>query len=119
VVNGRVGVRVPLSPGWTVGAGAFTDHSPLRELGPAVGGYRVDYYGVALGVSKRTPLALLRDPSPEALVLVTTLSLRAAAGFGQARAVLLDLTDPDRVSDERARVTFWDLMPYLGSSVLF
>lgn len=71
-----------------------------------------------MGVSKRTPLALLDDPRPEALVLVTTLSLRAAAGFGRVGVVAIDL-DSDDPRDHHSDVTFFEVMPYLGSSIVF
>lgn len=118
-LNGRVGVRYPLSEEWLVGGGVFTDRSTLRSVPVLIGGDRVDYYGVALGASKRTPLALVRDPSPDALVLVTTFSLRAAAGVGEARATTLELEATSGPRDDRSNVTFFDLMPYVGSSVAF
>lgn len=117
-VNGRIGARLALSPSWVLGGGIFTDRAVTRDLASDIGSYRVDYYGLTLGVSKRTPLALLEKPSPDALVLVTTFSLRAAAGIGQSRAATIDLDDSG-ARDERSNVTFWDVMPYLGSSVLF
>jgi hypothetical protein len=120
VVNGRVGARFMLGPEWIVGAGVFSDRSGERRVSDFIGSSRVDYYGIAFGFSKRTPLALVDDPSPEALVLVTTLSLRAAAGFGQARALTLDVDDDSAATrDDRSNVVFYEIMPYLGSSVVF
>lgn len=118
-VNGRIGARYMLSPSWVVGAGLFSDRATLRRLSDFIASDRVDHYGLTLGVSKRTPLALVQDPSPEALVLVTTLSLRSSVGFGQARALTLDLDQPDVPRDDRSDVTFFEVMPYLGSSVVF
>ena len=117
--NGRVGMRYMLSPSWIVGGGLFSDRATLRRLSDFIASDRVDYYGLTAGVSKRTPLALVQDPSPEALVLVTTLSLRSSVGFGQARALTLDLDQPDLPRDDRSDVTFFEVMPYLGSSVVF
>lgn len=119
VVNGRVGVRYQPSPQWILGGGFFTDRATERDLTEGIGSEKVDWYGITLGVGKRTPLGLVRDPSPEALVLVTTLSLRAAAGFGHARALALDLSGDATPADDRSDVTFYELMPYLGSSVAF
>ncbi|MBX3231032.1 MAG: hypothetical protein KIT84_36845 [Labilithrix sp.] len=118
-VNGRVGVRYMLSPAWIVGGGVFTDFATRARLGELVVGDRVDYYGLTAGVSKRTPLSLRQDPSPEALVLVTTFSLRSSIGFGQARAATIDLDDPNAQRDDRSDVTYFELMPYLGSAVVF
>ncbi len=118
VVNGRVGARYMLSPDWVVGGGVFSDRANQRVLGDFVTDSRVDWYGLTAGVSKRTPLALKEHPDPEALVLVTTLSLRAGAGFGQSRASTIDLSD-DSPRDDRSEVTFFEVMPYLGSSVVF
>ena len=118
-VNGRIGLRYMLSPSWIIGGGLFTDRARERRLSEFISSDRVDYYGLTLGISKRTPLALVQDPAPEALVLVTTLSLRSSVGFGQARAVTLDLDQPDLPRDDRSDVTFFEVMPYLGSSVVF
>jgi hypothetical protein len=119
VVNGRVGARYRLAPKWILGGGLFSDraisHSPQNDLG----GERVDYYGLTLGVGKRTPLGLAEDPSPEALVLVTTLSLRAAMGFGESRATVLDADVPTGGGAVIDDVRFYELMPYLGSSITF
>ncbi len=117
--NGRIGLRYMVSPSWIVGGGLFSDRATLRRLSDFIASDRVDYYGLTLGVSKRTPLALVQDPSPEALVLVTTLSLRSSVGFGQARALTLDLDAPEAPRDDRSDVTFLEVMPYLGSSVIF
>ena len=97
----------------------FSDRSALRRLSTFIASDRVDYYGLTAGVSKRTPLALVQDPSPEALVLVTTLSVRTALGFGEARALTIDLDLPEAPRDDRADVLFFEVMPYLGSAVVF
>ncbi|HVH42466.1 MAG TPA: hypothetical protein VM925_08980 [Labilithrix sp.] len=118
-VNLRIGARYTLSPSWVVGGGLFTDFARLRRLGKTVALDKVDYYGFTVGFSKRTPLALVRDPSPEALVLVTTLSLRAALGFGEARPLSINFDEDGVQRDAVSRVAYIDVMPYLGSSVIF
>lgn len=118
-VNGRVGARYMLSSSWIVGGGLFSDRTVASSLSPFIASDRVDYYGLTAGVSKRTPLGLVKDPNPEALVLVTTLSLRSAVGFGEARALTINLDTPDAGNDARSDVTFFEVMPYLGSSVVF
>jgi hypothetical protein len=119
VVNGRIGARYRLAPKWVLGGGLFSDRATTRSPTSAVGGERVDYYGLTFGVGKRTPLGLAEDPSPEALVLVTTLSLRAAIGFGESRAVVLDADLPAAPAAVVDDVRFYELMPYLGSSIMF
>jgi len=116
VVNARAGARVQIVPKWVVGGGVFSDRATVRSAAGAAGGERIDYYGLTLGVGKRTPLSLADDPSPEALVLVTTLSLRAAVGFGESRASILGADDVGPVIED---VLFYDFMPYLGSSIAF
>jgi hypothetical protein len=119
-INGRLGVRYMLSPSWIIGGGVFSDRATSARLAPSVTSDRVDYYGLTAGVSKRTPLALVKDPKPEALVLVTTLSLRTSVGFGEARAVTIDLDSGSSTPvDARSDVTFYEVMPYLGSAVIF
>lgn len=118
VVNGRAGLRVRLSPAWVVGGGVFTDRAAERAVGDFVTASRLDWYGLTAGFSKRTPLALARNPSPDALVLVTTLSLRCGAGFGQARANTVDFSS-EAARDDRSDVVFFEVMPYLGSAVVF
>lgn len=118
-INGRAGVRYFLSPEWVLGGGLFTDRATFTKVPQFVTSDRVSYYGLTLGVSKRTPLALVKDPKPEALVLVTTLSLRASVGFGEARAATIDLDNVAAPRDDRSEVTYYEIMPYLGSAVVF
>ncbi len=118
-VNARAGVRFMITPAWLVGGGLFSDRATLRKLGDDLISDRVDYYGLTLGVTKRTPLALVRNPAPDALVLATTLSIRTSLGFGEARAATIDLNDTDAPDDSRSDVLFFEVMPYLGSSVVF
>lgn len=117
--NLRGGVRYLLAPEWILGGGVFTDRTALRYVPEMLGGDAVNYYGATFGFSKRTPLALVKDPRPEALVLVTTLSLRGAVGFGHARALAFDFDTPNAPPGLEESVTYVDLMPYLGSSVVF
>lgn len=122
VMNVRIGARYMLSPSWIVGGGLFTDRSVYREPGPSFGiTDKIDWYGLTAGVSKRTPLALTQNPAPDAIVLVTTLSLRAAAGVGQVRALELDLngTNARPSTNALSDILFWEVMPYLGSAVIF
>lgn len=118
-VNARAGFRYMLAPEWIIGGGLFTDRATLARLPEFITSDRVDYYGFTFGVSKRTPLALVKDPKPEALVLVTTLSLRSSIGFGEARAAAINLDSITSTGDYRSDVTFYEIMPYLGSTIDF
>lgn len=118
-VNGRVGLRYMLTPEWILGGGLFSDRGTTARLPDFITSDRVDYYGLTAGVSKRTPLALVKDPKPEALVLVTTFSLRSSIGFGEARAATIDLDNLTAPRDDRSDVTYFEIMPYLGSTVDF
>lgn len=104
------------------GGGFFTDRSPYREPGPSFGvSDRVNWYGVTTGVSKRIQLALPKSSAPDGVVLVMTGSLRAAVGVGEARTFDLDLNAGDTAPTSRSlsSVAFWEIMPYVGTAVVF
>lgn len=122
VINGRIGVRYALTPTVILGGGFFTDRSPFREVGPTFGVTdRVNWYGLTSGVSKRIQLALPNSSAPDGVVLVMTGSLRAAVGVGEARTFDVDLNAGDTAPTSRSvsSVAFWEVMPYIGSSVVF
>jgi len=116
-VNARLGGRWQVSPRVALGAGVFTDlaNHALSEVFTAE---RVDYFGATLGLQLRTPVALVRDPRPDALVLVTTLSVRYALGIGEVRGVNLD-ADTGAETPRTVSVVYQEIVPYLGSSLLF
>jgi hypothetical protein len=115
-VNGRIGARWQINDDIAIGGGAFTDLATDRELGSTVGNARVHYIGGTFGGSLMTPLALVDNPKKDALVLVTTLAMRYAAGFGHARTLETDGVDVDEKTTD---VLFHDVMPYTGSAILF
>jgi len=113
--NARVGGIFRVSPDMSLGAGFFTDRAttPLALGLPAD---RIDYYGVTLGGQLRTAILMAQKAQDKPLVLTTTVALRAAVGFGQARTYDIDETGfVPRSTD----VTFYELTPYLGSSIAF
>lgn len=122
-VDASVGARATVSSSLVLGAGLFTDFSPVERLAGSLGAEDVDWFGGTLGGTLRTPLLARRDPresgesgAEEApLVLTTTLALRYAVGLGDVRAQVIDpgLSTPTR------SVVFHDVMPFLGSSVQF
>lgn len=117
-INGRAGARVVLSDAFGLGVGVFTDRSTQRAVSSTLFDDRVDFYGLAAGLQLRTPLSLTKNPAPDALVLSTTLAARYAIGFGDARAVDVDLANPD-TPERTASVVYHEIIPYIGSGVLF
>lgn len=117
VVNARLGARWQISRRIALGAGAFTDFAPT-SLGDTFGDESVSYFGGTIGFQFRTPLALVANPKPDALVLVTTLSVRYAAGVGQIRGTYLD-TDTGVETPRTVNVLYQEVVPYIGSSLLF
>lgn len=117
-INGRVGARFVVSDTLGFGVGLFTDRANQRNVGLLLGDDRVDFYGATAGVQLRTPLSLTKNPSPDALVLSTTVALRYAIGFGEGRAVDIDLTRED-APERLANVVYHEFIPYIGSGVLF
>jgi hypothetical protein len=99
-------------------SGLFTDRSTRTSVPTTLGGDKVDYYGATLGVELLTPLSIKDKPGPDALVLSTTLAVRYAVGLGSARAVDVDVagnSPPPRL----VRVVYHEIVPYIGSGVLF
>lgn len=116
-VNARIGGIAKVSDRISVGGGFFTDRATRQTLTAAIGDDRVDYYGLTAGLQLRTLLQRAGRDAPEPLVLATTVALRAAMGFGQARAYDLDLSQ-GFVARE-ADVRYYEFVPYLGSSLTF
>lgn len=117
-INGRAGARFVVNETFGFGFGLFTDRATQRNVGTLLGDDKVDFYGAAAGLQLRTPLSLTKNPSPDALVLSTTLAARYAIGFGSARAVDIDLTRTD-TPERVASVVYHEIIPYIGSGVLF
>ena len=116
--NGRLGARFVASDTIGFGFGLFTDRANQRNAGVLLGDDRVDYYGATAGLQVRTPLSLTKNPSPDALVLSSTIAVRYAIGFGEGRAVDIDLTRED-APERLANVVYHEIIPYIGSGVLF
>lgn len=121
VWNAQAGFRHDPSKTLRWGMGAFTDHS-ASETPTDIGDDQVDYYGLAGGVTLRTPLSLAEDPDPEALVFESTFGLRYAYGQGEAGGLLFDFTNEegdDFLSSSPSDVTFHEVALTIGSSLLF
>jgi hypothetical protein len=118
-VNGRVGGRYALTEKLGLGAGLFTDRSTRSSIPLNLGGDRVDYYGLTGGVELLTPLSLRGKAAADALVLSTTLALRYAIGLGSARATDIDFVGSGNTPPRVVAVTYHEIVPYIGSGVLF
>lgn len=119
VINVRAGVRGSLTERMIAGVGLFTDRD-RQKLGPGLTDERIDRYGITAGVQLLVPFTLEDDdgPTPEGLVLGTTLALRYAMGIGEARA--LDYDSVTGTAQTRAvDVMYHEWTPYIGSSVSF
>jgi hypothetical protein len=118
VVNGRIGWRWQPIEALGVGAGLFTDRATQQSVGTGLGDSKVDYYGVAAGLLLRTPVPLAKHPDTDPLVLSTTLAIRYAIGFGDARAADIDLS-MNNLPPRTVSVVYHDIVPYIGTGVLF
>jgi hypothetical protein len=119
-VNGRLGWRWQPIDALGLGAGLFTDRAIEASVGPTIADSKVDYYGVAAGVTLRTPVALAKHPDTNPIVLSTTLSARYAIGFGDARAADVVIPAPMPALPPRTvSVVYHEIVPYIGTGVLF
>lgn len=118
-VNARVGGRYAISEKLGVGAGIFSDRSTRDSVPTTLGGDRVDYYGFTGGAELLTPLALKGKVGADSLVLSTTLALRYAFGLGSARATDIDFVGNAATPPRVVSVVYHEIVPYIGSGVLF
>jgi hypothetical protein len=120
VLNARVGGLRHLSPRFSLGAGLFTERAVDRRLDrDTFLAERIDYYGAAFGVQLRTPLALVKNPQEDALVLSTTVALRYALGVGKVTGLRLDPIGGADNETPAIDVVYHEFIPYLGSSTNF
>lgn len=91
-----------------------------KKLGAGLTDERIDRYGVTAGLQFLVPFTLEDDdgPTPQGLVLGTTLALCYAMGLGEVRA--LDYDSVTGNAQTRAvDVMYHEWTPYIGSSVSF
>lgn len=116
--NARFGGWFAVGPVTTLGFGLFTDRSAEptpREFGDQ----RVDFWGVSLGLERRTVIATDKTDDPEGLVLVSTIAVRYAIGFGQAGGAVIDLFSGGPERELTVDVTHHELGLHIGSGLLF
>ncbi|MCA9580629.1 MAG: hypothetical protein KC416_02470 [Myxococcales bacterium] len=93
LVNARVGGLFKVDTHVWIGAGLFTDLSSERTP-RSVGDSRADFLGGTFGIRYDHPLALA-EPDADVLTFSTSIGLRYAYGFGEARGLITDGTsDP-------------------------
>lgn len=124
VWNFRVGGLYKANERLHLGAGVFSDRSPVRlnDFPEA----RVDYYGVAMGLEFRNPVRLAeRRDAPDDLVFTTTVGLRYAVGVGEATRVRFDLVETGAAPQLRIRsndptsVAFHEVSLHIGTGLDF
>jgi len=118
--NARVGARYAFSEDIAVGAGAFTDRSPVR-LTDAFGARDIDFYGATLGLNYVTALALRRKVGADKVTFSTTVALRYAYGRGQIGGLVVPTVADDLTAlrSTPTRLTTHEVGVHLGSSVFF
>jgi hypothetical protein len=117
-VNGRIGWHWQPNEAFAVGAGIFTDRATQQSTGGSLGDEKVDYYGVAAGLTLRNPVSLAKHPGTDPLVLSTTVAVRYAIGFGDARAADIDFAN-NNPPPRTVSVIYHEIVPYIGTGVLF
>lgn len=115
VWNVQLGGLWPLGEAVAIGAGLFTDHSPVASA-DALWQERVDFYGVTGGVRLRDPLELDGGGS---LVFETTIGVRYALGIGEVGGLAVDYTDPELFSGVEVGVVHHTAALHVGSALLF
>lgn len=119
VWNLRLGGTLPVSDTVRLGAGLFTDRSwdprPTEAWSD-----RVNYYGVAAGVTLETPLRLSEHPDVDSLIFMSTFGVRYAIGFGETLRAVADpsgiRTDPTMT---RLDLVFHEISLHVGSGLRF
>lgn len=109
---------MPVGKNVLLGAGIFSDRDQQR-LVDSFTSEQIDRYGGTLGATFLTRFATRDDANQDgALVLATTLALRYAAGLGEVRGLDLDLATQSSTL-RTLRVTYHEVLPFVGSSISF
>ncbi len=120
LVNVRVGGRYEVDDGVSVGAGLFTDLSPIRRI-QTYGETRIDFLGGSLGFELHTPHRMAEGEQAPTIVFSQTFALRYALGIGQIGGLHFDTTQPDgsQVSVNATRTTVHEVALHVGSALDF
>ncbi len=123
LVNGRFGVRVPVSSSLAIGGGLFTDRSPSASAA-GFANEQVDFYGGTLGVTWSTSYTVHEEEedadAPSSIRFSTTAALRYAYGTGTIGGLRFTGSGPEgNAVDMPSDVTAHELSLNLGSSLTF
>lgn len=120
LVNVRIGGRYEIEAGMSVGAGLFTDLSPVARL-LTYGETKIDFAGGSLGLELHTPHRMAEGEQAETLVFTQTFALRYALGLGTVAGLRFDTAQPAgaQVSVVGTETTVHELALHLGSEVHF
>ena len=120
LVNVRVGGRYEVDEGVSIGAGLFTDLSPIRRI-QTYGETRIDFLGGSLGFEMHTPHRMAEGEQAPTIVFSQTFALRYALGIGSIGGLRFDTTQPDdsQVSVNATRTTVHELALHVGSALEF
>jgi len=120
LVNVRVGGRYEVDPGVSVGAGLFTDLSPVRRI-QTYGETQIDFYGGSLGLELHTPHRMAEGEQAPTIVFSQTFALRYAFGLGTIGGLRFDTTQPEdsQISINGTRTTVHELGLHVGSALDF
>jgi hypothetical protein len=120
LVNVRVGGRYEIDPGVSIGAGLFTDLSPIQRI-QNYGETRADFLGGSLGFELHTPHRMAEGEQAPTIVFSQTFALRYALGIGTIGGLRFDTTQPGAtdVSINATRTTVHELALYVGSGLDF
>ena len=120
LVNVRIGGRYEVDPGLSLGAGLFTDLSPVGRI-QTYGETRIDFLGGSLGFELHTPHRMADGEQAPTIVFSQTFALRYALGIGTIGGLRFDTTRMagDEVSIQGTRTTVHELALHVGSGLDF
>jgi hypothetical protein len=120
LVNARIGGRYEIDPGISIGAGLFTDLSPVGRL-LTYGETKIDFAGGSLGLELHTPHRMAAGEQAETLIFSQTFAVRYALGLGTVAGLRFDTMQPvgSQVSVAGTETTVHELALHLGSEVHF
>lgn len=118
LVNVRVGGRYEVDPGVSVGAGLFTDLSPIDRI-QDYGDTRIDFLGGALGFELHTPHRMAEGEQAPTIIFKQVFALRYALGIGTIGGLRFEPGTETEQSINPTRTTVHELSLHIGSALDF